>query len=275
MEQEKKKGRSIWLYLGCGCLVVIVAVTLAFCGGIYACFKKVEQFGETMKDPEARRNAVMEILGAETLPPQMNSHFGFSMPFDALQVAALGSGTPTPGSENLQDLGDTGFIYFELMTWGKKEQTQLDEFLQGKSASVDVFEQNNIDMDTSEIIGRGEVPVTGGNARYVSMRGQMNTASVSREVLTSVIVFQCSSDSRVRLALWYEPDTGLASSGEAAAVDAPAEPGATESPAEPAPAPEAETPDPTSSDAPAPQLAGTVGDPARLSEFLGHFRVCR
>lgn len=263
MTEGPQKKTSVWIYVGCGCLTLIAIVVLAVCGTTYFAVKKVGEGIASLSDPAARRQAAAEILGTETLPEGLQFHMGFSMPLDALQVAAAGSAPPDATAndgQRLEGLGDNGFVYFELRTWGKDQSASFDQMLEGKEANVEVLQQNNIQIDTQEILGRGETPIKGGMARFVTTRGNLQTGARSRDVRTSLIVIDCDIDNRTRFALWYEPP------GETATA-----------PAEPAAPVEEGSPTAAAETAPVPQvdLTGTVGDPARVQAFFEGLDVCR
>lgn len=240
-------------------------MVLAVCGTTYFAVKKVSEGIANLSDPVARQQAAAEILGAETLPEGLQFHVGFSRPLDALQVAAAGSAPPdrtATDGQGLEGLGDNGFLYFELRTWGKEQSASFDQMLEGKEANVEVLQQNNIQIDMQEILGRGETPIKGGMARFVTTRGNLQTGARSRDVRTSLIVIDCDIDNRTRFALWYEPPGETAAAPTEPAAETPIEEGDPAAAAEPAPAPQVD-------------LTGTVGDTARMQAFFEGLDICR
>ena len=75
-----KSGTPAWVWIGTGCLVAIVLVAVVVGGLVYYGFRKTREMEQTMRDPAARTDAALEILGAEVLPDGYHAVAAFSVP---------------------------------------------------------------------------------------------------------------------------------------------------------------------------------------------------
>ena len=64
-----------------GCGVMVLGAIVAVVSMTIWTVKKAEEFEEELKNPDAQRARVMEILGAETLPEGLHPMMGMSIPF--------------------------------------------------------------------------------------------------------------------------------------------------------------------------------------------------
>jgi hypothetical protein len=95
------------------------------------------------------------------------------------------------------------------------------------------------------VLGRGAVPIPGGEALWVARRGTVGVREARFEGFATLLYLRCGEGRRIRLGLWF---AALPEGEETAAEGAPP------------PAPES--------------LEGTPADPRALEGFLGHFEVC-
>jgi hypothetical protein len=201
-----KKKTSPWIYVGIGCLVVMVigvaAVgTIAFYG-----YRKAKQFGEELKDPVAREAKVKAVLHADTLPPGYFAVMSISVPF-VMDMAMLSDKAPGEDGQ-LRSMGERGFIYVSVMSQGRDQQ-ELRDFFEGKTNDESVLRRNNINVNTKEILKRGSIEQRGRRMLYIAQRGDISMSGHhSGEGLASQILVQCGTDSRMRLGIWFGPDPG-------------------------------------------------------------------
>lgn len=238
MARNGKTQPWVWVAAGCGVAVLIGFLVVAGLG--FAGWRWAKGMEAQLEDPAAREAKVLEVLGAERLPEGWYPVMAMEVPF-AMKMAMLSERPvdldPSGGEPDFEpeDLGESGLIYFEMPSWGG-ERGNLEDFMEGRADDAELLRRSNIDLPRGEVIDRGEVALPGAErGRYVVQRGTLHGQD---EGLTVTVLADCAGDSRIRLALWFGPD----------------------------PAPQTA---PVELD-----LAGTVGDPARLAEFLGAFRFC-
>jgi hypothetical protein len=135
---------------------------------------------------------------------------------------------------------------------GQDEQ-QLRDFFEGRTDDYGVLEDNGMNMDIDEILGRGVFDLADGQAMYVTQRGSVAVEGGRGEGLTGMALIDCPQDERRRIALWFGPDTTEEVPDDDAAT-------ARSTPSAPAAVPEA--------------LSGSPADPDALRTFLANFRFC-
>ncbi len=196
---------SPWVYVGCGCasgigLLVLGVVGLGFWG-----FHKANEFAESLEDPDQRREKVLDVLGAETLPDGYYPVIGMSIPF-VMDVAVLSDrepdedGHPSPASEY-------EFVYFEMMSFGQ-EQDGVVDFFEGRTDDLSALEQHGIQVDVREHVTRGELDRIDARMLWVALRGDVYSQQTAggRDGLTTLIMIDCDSDERRRIGIWSGPD---------------------------------------------------------------------
>lgn len=243
MARDGKTQPWVWVAVGCGGAVLLGFLVMGGLG--FMGWRWARSFEQQMEDPDAREAKALEVLGAERIPEGYHAMMAMEVPF-AMKMAILTDRPPdlekgggeAGGSDadwSEDDLGERGLFYFEMPSWGG-ERGNLEDFLEGRTDDAEFLRRSSIDLQRGEPIARGEVALPGAErARYVVQRG---TIGDQGEGLTSTVLVDCAGDERIRLAIWFGPDPQPAA--EAVEVD----------------------------------LAGTVGDPARIGEFLGGFSFC-
>jgi hypothetical protein len=201
-----QKKTSPWVYVGIGCLIAVVigvagVGTVAFYG-----YRKAKQFGEEMKDPKAREAKVKAILHTDTLPAGYHAVVGLSVPY-VMEMAMLSDKEPDPDGQ-VKSMGTRGFVYMNVMSQGK-DQRELRDFFEGKTDDAEVLRRNNINVHSKEILKRGVIEQRGHKLLYLAQRGDISMSGHSSNGLSSQILVQCgTSDSRMRLGIWFGPDPG-------------------------------------------------------------------
>jgi hypothetical protein len=232
MAEQKKT--NVWLFAGIGCGVIVLLGVAAVVVAGFLAVRGAKKFEAEMKDPVARTEKVMEVLGTDHLPEGYHAMVAFSIPF--VMETAIITDEP-PGADGLvTDMGERGLIYVNMFL--RQDKEELRDYFEGRTSDSGVLSRNNIRIDIDEIIGRGTVPMEHGTLMYVALRGGVNAHGHSGEGITSVILVDCPGDSRLRTAIWFAPD--------------------------PSPHDPIEDLD----------LAGTPADEAAIADFLGDFRFC-
>lgn len=239
-----KRQTSPWIYIGCGCAVLIGLIAVAMVGAGYLGFAKFKGYIEEMEDPAAREARARDILGAETLPAGYQAEMFFGIPL-LLDLVVLSGGEAVfeaiPGHESVLD--DEGvrriFFYLRLRRWNE-ERAELERFFDGTTDRLDRIgnADSGFRLRSRETIGRGAFELPPQQLRYVAQRGELRTQDEDNEGIYAALLIDCPGDNEMRFALWFLPED--------------------EPPAEATPA----------------ALAGTPADEDALRAFMGHFQLC-
>lgn len=235
--------KTVFAYIGIGCVVIVglMAIAAGACG-VWV-YSEAQRFEAEVRDPEARGDRVLSVLGTDTLPEGYYPMMAFSIPF-VMDTAMLTDEEPQ-GDDTEADFGERGFIYVKMLRLPGRDEEELRDYFEGRTDNTDVLRDNGINFDVDEIIGRGMIEEADAKLMYVIQRGRVSMnggrggGRGRGEGLASMALIECPDDSRVRIGIWFGPD--------------------------PDPEAEAETLD----------LTGTPGDPAAIAAFYGHFDLCR
>ncbi len=192
---------------------------------------------EDMKSADRRAEKAEELLGLDQLPEgyQVGVAMGIPMVLDTV-ILTDGEAAPDGDVRRPQFRGEHGFLYTRTLKIGGEDR--LLDFFEGRTEDDKALEQAGINLRLDERVGRGEVDIAGGKALWVTHRGEVDVLQDSRDGLNTVVMFRCAEKGGRRTAIWWGPD----------------------------PQPEAS--------ADAIDLSGSVGDAARIAEFLAPMRLC-
>jgi hypothetical protein len=205
LNQSQKK-TSPWVYVGIGCLVIVVLGLAGIATLTYLAVRKTKQFAEEMKDPRAREAKVKAVLGGESLPEGYHAVVGFSIPL--LMDMAMLSDEPPDAAGHTRGPGERAFIYLNLLSQGK-DQRELREYFEGKRDDAEVLRRVNVHVDSREVLKRGAFDHDAGyKVLYLAQRGDMSMEGKRRHGLTTTMLLQCPRDSRMRMGIWLGPDPG-------------------------------------------------------------------
>lgn len=233
---QDKKGTSIWVWLGGGCLVAVVLVVLAVGGLGWYGYRWAKSMEAEQKDPAARDAKARTILGVETLPEGYYVSTAISVPM--LADIVLMSDVPPGKDGHRPEFGERGLIYLRTIKLGSQNAGELEDYFAGKTQDSEVLRRNHIDLQADKVIARGVIE---GDPKllYLVQRGTLDYRSMGpRKRLVTLVLPRCPDTKKSRIGIWYGPDLE-------AAADDPA------------------------------QLAGTNGDVARITEFFAQFQLCR
>ena len=227
--------RSPAVYIGIGCAAVILVMIVL--GGACALwvYNQGQRIEAEMRDPDQRRNRVLQVLNADAIPDGYYPMVALSVPF-LMDIAILSDREPDAEGK-VDGFDERDLIYVKMIRMGQ-DKDELRDYFEGRTDDPAVLRDNGIRVDVDELIGRGAF--TSGDARlmYVAQRGNVSVQGRRGEGITSVVWIECEQDSRMRIAIWFGPD-----------------------------------PDPEAT-AEELDVTGTPADEAALREFLGGFHFC-
>lgn len=203
-----EKTTSPWLYVGCGCLALVV---LAFgtCAGIgFFGYNQVKTFTEEMADPVLRNAKALEMLGAEALPDGYQAQMVFTIPW-VMKMAVLSDlgveVTPEEfGELDSNQLGDNSLFYFEIRDFSG-ERGEVRDFIRGESdeLDLDIDIDVEIDFDPENVLERGEFEIDPVSYYYAVYPGDMEVHDGRHPGLQIMTLIECPRDERLRLAVWF------------------------------------------------------------------------
>lgn len=273
-----KKGTSPWVWVGCGCFLCIVLLVAVIGGAGFAGVSFVKGMVEDMADPQARAEAAMRLLGAETLPDGYHARAFLNIPF-LMQLVILSDGPPMEAiegedfeekaqkMENLvlrsDQLGENTLIYLKLRD--RDFDYSIEEIIAGNGrddANVDL----GVEFSDGAKIAEGELMVDAQPLTYRAYRGDMEAMGGASPGIYASIQVRCD-DGEGHDVLWFQKwpgsdtlDGGAPAEVEPVDVNLPE----TETPAEP----------PAAEPLSAEDLAGTPADPEALEQLFSYFKLC-
>jgi hypothetical protein len=254
------KGKtSPWVYIGCGCGAAAIIGVVALIAILVFGARKAKEFEAAMKDPDVRREKVLNVLGGE-IPEGYYPVVGMEIPF-LFEMAMLSDQPPRDDGEMDHPIGDRGFIYIRSRP-RKSRRQDVEDFFEGRTNDLDALRRANINLGRGEMVARGSFDLDTVGVRWITQTGGIEMGGSSSHGLTSVLLFQCPDDDSgtQRLGIWFGPK--VASTAEASPeADAAQE---SEGYGVPHPAPSTGTAD----------LTGTVGDENAIRAFVSHFAPC-
>ncbi|HKH48098.1 MAG TPA: hypothetical protein VKM72_25850 [Thermoanaerobaculia bacterium] len=240
-----KSSTSTLGWLGCGCGLLVALALAGIVGMTWFGYRKGKEIERTFKDPATRTQATREILQWRELPEGYYPAGAVSIPM-LMEMAILSDEEPQPGEAGHgRAFHERGLVFMSFNSWIGKED-ELLRWLRGETKEAPKWiRRSDAKIDPDQVLKRGAVEVNGQDIVYVVARGDARTqmpeprSHARDESLMTFFSFDCPGDNRARLGVWFSPD--------------------------PVPAtPNAEV-----------DLTGTVGDPERIREFVGHFEPCK
>jgi hypothetical protein len=206
MQPEQKKKTSPWVYVGCGCgLLVVVGVIAGVALYIFGS-RQLEKFEADMANPVVRNEQAKKMLGAQTLPEGYSSEMVLSVPMviDTAILTTQREDVPA----NLQQGELRNFLYMHLKPATLNDVEELTAYLEGRSDDASVLERNNIHVQAKEIIGRGVLQLDGRRLLYLTQRGtlQSNQHESQGPGLNAIVLFDCPGQPTIRMGMWTAPD---------------------------------------------------------------------
>lgn len=200
MEQAGPKQRSPWLYvlLGCGGFAALTCLGFAIFFGFVA--KKTSDMVAGVTDPKAREENAKKMLGE--LPA--GYHPAMSMSVFGLVDTALLTDRPVLPDGGIE-IGDRVFTYLRVMANEDNKRTK-NFFISGEG-DVNNLRSNGVNIDTHDVIKRGNLTVDGRRIYYVAARGQFGGMGnqAAEDGLNAAVLFDCQGD-QLNIGVWSMRD---------------------------------------------------------------------
>ncbi len=229
---QSKKGTTTCLIIGAGCFGVAL---IAIVGFIFFAYKTGKDIERAVKNPS---ESIAEILGTDTLPPGYHANLALKFPFGLMSLAII-SDLPQEGEE--PNVGEDGFMLFELIRIGEDDRREIKDYLTGQTEDSRALERNNINLGMRGgqlALDRGSFAIGSGTAYFTTVRSGVDSEHATTDGISAILLIECPQEKRFRLGVRFGPDPN---------------PGAPDSELE---------------------LNRSVCDPANLESFLNYFRFC-
>ncbi len=236
---NSKRGTSLWVTIGCGCLVLVALGIAAVVAAGYFGASAVKGYVEDMKDPEARAAKAGEILGAERLPEGYTAHLFLHIPW-LFDMAVLSDSEPVVIEDDEFEfesdaIGQHLFLYFALRK-SRMDHDDLEQMLRGESTSDGVKTDIDLEIESDEELSRGSFELGAQRLSYVGHRGELDLDDGDVDGIYSQVLIECPDADLTRAAVWFQR------AGEAAGQGT--------------------------------GVAGTPADEDALRRFMDHFNLC-
>ncbi|HEX4622409.1 MAG TPA: hypothetical protein VH208_12670 [Myxococcaceae bacterium] len=199
-EQPVKKKTSPWVWVGVGCLALIVLIVGGFAIAGFMVYRAGKSFVADMTDPTARAAKVQKILGAQELPE--GYHPAFALSLGPLMDMAMLSDRAPKADGSVEGFDKHGFLYMRFPK--SNDSDQLRDYLEGKRDDPGM--QNNLHLSAKDTLKRGKLELNGETLLYVAQRGEFQSQQVNQQGLQSVMLLECPGDTKTRMAIWFAPD---------------------------------------------------------------------
>jgi hypothetical protein len=234
MEQAPvAKQRSPWVYvlLGCGGLAALICLGgMLVLGGIVKAGKDI---ADGVNDPAERKANAIKQLGG--LPEGYSVVASFNMFVMQLTMLTDAEALADGGFE--VDSKAHTFAFFDVMANDNSKAAR--DYLTGKETDPQALSKSGINIDTKNVVKRGQLTVDGRKFFWVASRGKVqHGTNEASEGLNTAVLFDCPGDA-LRVGVWSQSDPA---------------------------------PDKNNDEL---DLAGTVADEAELVRFLKPMNPCR
>ena len=229
-----KKKTSPWLYVAIGCGGLVVLGGLAIAAGALFVFKKSDELNQDLANPVARAEKVKRALGARALPEGYHAIMTVSMPM-LMDTTVISTRDAAPSRRTFM------YVRFKVIT--PRDAQGMRDYLEGRTDDASVFARSRLQMKTEQLVGRGQLELQNGQKLlYLAQRGELRFGGNSKSEgpgLNALVLFECPTQSDVRMGIWTAPDTSP------------------EVPLEQL------------------ELQGTPVDPEAIRSFMSHFNPCQ
>ncbi len=235
------KRTSPWVYVGCGCALVLLIGALAMFFIGKGVFDRVQTMKEDMSNPQKREQRTREMLGYRTLPDGYYAGGALSIPLIS-DMAFLTDRQPdgtaaSRRSANPIDFDQHGFMYMTVKLGRLPAGEDARKRMLDKKGQSSPWNNGTVRMESDAVVSEGQLQAGGARIYYRAVRGDTYTNRDRHHGVATQMVVACPDD-RLRFAFWFGPDPG---------------------------------PDVSSSSL---ETSGTTADPKAITAFLDHFSLC-
>ncbi|HVT60258.1 MAG TPA: hypothetical protein VHR45_17940 [Thermoanaerobaculia bacterium] len=231
-----KRKTSPWMYVGCGCAILLVLAILAGIGFIWMLRQQTRKsFKQGFTEPRVREQRTREILPYRELPAGYHPLGSLSIPF-IMDMAMLSDEEPAAG--RFGKFRERGFLFMS-MRLGRipTSEERKRRILEGTDSEVPWMRYSGWRQGRGEHIRDGNLDAGGAHIGYTASRGDFNVDSRRHQAISAFLLCECP-DRHLRFGIWFVPD--------------------------PAPAQPLDQVD----------LTGTPADPKAIADFANHFQLC-
>ena len=197
-----KKKTSPWLYVAIGCGGLVVLGSLAIAAGALFVFKKSDELNQDLANPVARAEKVKRALGARALPEGYHAIMTVSMPM-LMDTTVISTRDAAPSRRTFM------YVRFKVIT--PRDAQGMRDYLEGRTDDASVFARSRLQMKTEQLVGRGSLELQNGQKLlYLAQRGELRFGGNSKSEgpgLNALVLFECPTQSDVRMGIWTAPDT--------------------------------------------------------------------
>jgi hypothetical protein len=230
---------SPWVYIGCGCGVLVLLGAIAFFFVGKKIFGEARKISQGMSDPRVAEQRTREMLAYTALPDGYYPAGAFSIPL-LMDMAILGDRPFEPGDHHGGLEFDNHGFMFMMMKQGHlpADDAGRERMLNNTNGNRGSWQQSSgLRIESQESLGEGEIKAGGTQVRYRATRGQVQINNRSHQGITAMMLPECP-DNHIRIAIWFGPDPSPGTS--TSALD----------------------------------KTGTPADPQAITAFLNHFNLC-
>ena len=197
-----KKQTSPWLYVAIGCGGLVVLGGLAIAAGALFVFKKSDELNQDLANPVARAEKVKRALGARALPEGYHAIMTVSMPM-LMDTTVISTRDAAPSRRT--------FMYVRFKVIPPRDAQGMRDYLEGRTDDASVFARSRLQMKTEQLVGRGSLELQNGQKLlYLAQRGELRFGGNSKSEgpgLNALVLFECPTQSDVRMGIWTAPDS--------------------------------------------------------------------
>ncbi len=197
-----KKQTSPWLYVAIGCGGLVVLGGLVIAALTLFIFKKSDEVNQDMANPVARTEKVKRALGARALPEGYHAIMTVSMPM-LMDTTVISTRDAAPSRRTFM------YVRFKVIT--PRDAQGMRDYLEGRTDDASVFARSRLQMKTEQLVGRGQLELQNGQKLlYLAQRGELRFGGNSKSEgpgLNALVLFECPTQSDVRMGIWTSPDT--------------------------------------------------------------------
>lgn len=226
--------RSGWFYVFVSCGVLLLIGVIVVGAGTFMTIRWAKGFQEEMEDPEKRTANANQVM--REIMGVNEAPAGFHPQIAIEAPFGLFQLLILTDGDPLEDADDIeDAANLFVYIEGPGWDKDWKAFARGGEPPFDNLDDMNINVRRSDVIGKGELTVGNMELAYLANRGEFSAESFSSDGVFTVILVRCpDGDKRSRTIVWGGPDAK----------------------------------EPTD------ELTGTAGDPERIAEMVGHFRLC-